>query len=106
MAATALLVFLIAMVAVTGIERVKGSPLSGGDSGTSVGRVFGTRAPTSSTGTTAPTTDPDEPGATTTEAPTSTREAPGTGEDETPTTTTRSRGGLVPSTLELPLPGN
>ena len=49
LAATALLIFLVAMLAITGIERVKGSPLSGGETGTSVGAVFGTAEPTTST---------------------------------------------------------
>jgi hypothetical protein len=98
--ATALLIFLIAMLAVTGIERVKGSPLSGGEEGTSVGSVFGTAEPRTSTS--APETTGSEPAddaTTTTEAPASTTsEAPGTS-----VTTTSERPELVPSGL---LPGN
>jgi hypothetical protein len=81
------LIFLIAMVVVTGIERVKGSPLSGGE-GTSVGEVFGTRAAT----TTTDAPDDDETTTareTTSGAPTSTR----TSTTRTTVTTTRSRGG-------------
>jgi hypothetical protein len=97
--ATALLIFLIAMLAITGIERVKGSPLSGGEEGTSVGSVLGTAAPRTSTS--APETTESEPadGTTTSDAPTSTTsEAP-----ETSVTTTSERPELVPSGL---LPGN
>jgi hypothetical protein len=99
LAATALLIFLIAMLAITGIERVKGSPLGGGDAGTSVGTVFGTAEPRTSTS--APATTESEPADddTTSEAPTSTTsEAP-----ETSVTTTSPRPSLVPSGL---LPGN
>ena len=59
LAATALLVFLIAMLAITGIERVKGSPISGGESGTSFGQVFGTAEPTTSTSAPETTTSGD-----------------------------------------------
>jgi hypothetical protein len=102
LAATALLIFLIAMLAITGIERVKGSPISGGESGTSFGQVFGTAEPTTSTS--APettTTSGDAPEATTTsgeETPTST-----TGSTSQSRTTTSERPQLVPSSL---LPGN
>ncbi|CAA9285757.1 MAG: hypothetical protein AVDCRST_MAG54-4018, partial [uncultured Actinomycetospora sp.] len=98
LAATALLIFLIAMLAITGIERVKGSPLGGDGPGTSVGTVFGTAAPRTSTS--APETTESEPADdTTSEAPTSTTsEAP-----ETSVTTTSPRPSLVPSGL---LPGN
>jgi hypothetical protein len=101
LAATALLIFLVAMLAITGIERVKGSPLSGGDAGTSVGAVFGTAEPTrSSTGEPATTTSAPSGG----EETTTTSEAPGGGETTTPSrTTTSSRAPqLVPSGL---LPG-
>ncbi|HWN26791.1 MAG TPA: hypothetical protein VNP37_07470 [Actinomycetospora sp.] len=99
LAATALLIFLIAMLAITGIERVKGSPLGGDGPGTSVGTVFGTAEPRTSTS--APETTDSEPAddTTTSEAPTSTTsEAP-----ETSVTTTSQRPELVPSGL---LPGN
>ena len=98
--ATGVLIFLIAMVVVTGIERVKGSPLSGGQ-GTSVGEVFGTApsatttsAPSGDDGTTsARATESDEPSAT--RATTATRTA---------VTTTRSRAGVPGTTLETPTP--
>ena len=99
LAATALLIFLIAMLAITGIERFKGSPLSGGDAGTSVGTVFGTTE--ARTSTSAPETTESEPAddTTTSEAPTSTTSE----EPETTVTTTSPRPSLVPSGL---LPGN
>ena len=93
-----MLIFLIAMVVVTGIERVKGSPLSGGE-GTSVGAVFGTHVATT-------TTDAPDDGETTTadatssEEPTSTR----TTTTRTTVTTTRSRGGVPGTTLVTPTP--
>ncbi|PVZ12981.1 hypothetical protein C8D89_102129 [Actinomycetospora cinnamomea] len=99
LAATALLIFLIAMLAITGIERLKGSPLSGGDSGTSVGSVFGTGPTTSSSAPETTGSEPADDATTTTEAPASTTsEAP-----ETSVTTTSERPELVPSGL---LPGN
>ena len=100
LAATGLLIFLIAMVVVTGIERVKGSPLSGGE-GTSVGEVFGTRTATTTTsasdGDDEDTTTARE---TTSEAPTSTR----TTTPRATVTTTRSRGGAPATTLVTPTP--
>jgi hypothetical protein len=96
LAATGVVIFLIAMVVVTGIERVKGSPLSGGE-GTSVGEVFGTHAPT----TTAGAADGDDGETTTARATTS---QPRTSTRTTTTrptvTTTRSRGapGTTPVT--------
>jgi hypothetical protein len=104
LAATALLIFLVAMLAITGIERVKGSPLSGGETGTSVGAVFGTAAPTTSSTGEPATTSSAPSGA---EETTTTSEAPGGGAGETTTpsrTTTSSRAPqLVPSGV---LPGN
>ena len=100
LAATGVLIFLIAMVVVTGIERVKGSPLSGGE-GTSVGEVFGTR--TAATTTSASDGNDDETTtarATTSEAPTSTR----TTTTRPTVTTTRSRGGAAGTTLVTPTP--
>ena len=101
LAATALLVFLIAMLAITGIERVKGSPISGGESGTSFGQVFGTAEPTTSTSAPETTTSGDASEDTTTsgeESPTSS-----TGSTSQSRTTTSERPQLVPSGL---LPGN
>ena len=98
LAATGVLIFLIAMVVVTGIERVKGSPLSGGE-GTSVGEVFGTHATTTTTG--APNDDETTTAReTTSEAPTSTR----TTTSRPAVTTTRSRGGAPATTLVTPTP--
>ncbi|HEY2194843.1 MAG TPA: hypothetical protein VGH76_21455 [Actinomycetospora sp.] len=98
LAATGILIFLIAMVVVTGIERVKGSPLSGGE-GTSIGEVFGTRAATT---TTSAPDDEESTSArsTTSEEPTSARETTTT----RATTTTRSRGGAAGTTLATPTP--
>ena len=94
LAATGVLIFVVAMIVVTGIERVKGSPLSGGE-GTSVGEVFGTRVPT----TTSSTPDSDEE---TTSARETTSEAPTRTTTTGASTTTRSRApGL---TVELPTP--
>ena len=97
--ATGVLIFLIAMVVVTGIERVKGSPLSGGQ-GTSIGEVFGT-GPTTTT-----TSAPDDDGTTSarsgaSEEPTSTRVTTTT---RKPVTTTRSRAGVPETTLVTPTP--
>ncbi len=97
--ATGVLIFLIAMVVVTGIERVKGSPLSGGQ-GTSIGEVFGT-GPTTTT-----TSAPDDDGTTSarsgaSEEPTSTRATTTT---RTAVTTTRSRAGVPETTLLTPTP--
>ena len=71
LAATALLIFLIAMLAITGIERVKGSPLSGGDGpGTSVGRCSAPRSPDVDVGAgDRATATPGESTATTSEDP-------------------------------------
>ena len=98
LAATGVLIFLIAMVVVTGIERVKGSPLSGGE-GTSVGEVFGTHVATTTT------SEPDDDRTTTarettSEGPTSTR----TTTTRATVTTTRSRGGSAATTLVTPTP--
>ncbi|GAY09072.1 hypothetical protein TOK_3028 [Pseudonocardia sp. N23] len=63
MAGIAVLAFVIGLFVVTGIEWIKGSPISGGESGTSVGRVLrpadGAAEPT----TTAPPQDPESSGA-------------------------------------------
>jgi hypothetical protein len=97
LAATGLLVFLIALLAITGIERVKGSPLSGGERGTSVGTMFGGGEATATTTTTAPSTEDSAP---TSAAPeeetggaTTTSEAPAS------TTTTSRAPTLVPTGL-------
>jgi hypothetical protein len=99
LAATGVLIFLIAMVVVTGIERVKGSPLSGGE-GTSVGEVFGTRTAATTTSAADGDDDTTTARATTSEAPTSTR----TTTTRPTVTTTRSRGGAPGTTLVTPTP--
>jgi hypothetical protein len=100
LAATGLLVFLVALLAITGIERVKGSPLSGGERGTSVGTMFGggdaTGTPT--TTTTAPSTSDSAPTSAAPEEtapPTTTTEAPAS-------TTTTSRAPTLVPTVQLP----
>ena len=92
-----MLIFLVAMVVVTGIERVKGSPLSGGE-GTSVGAVFGTHVATTTTDAAGDETT--TAGETTSGEPTSTR----TTTTRTTVTTTRSRGGAPATTLVTPTP--
>jgi hypothetical protein len=100
LAGTGILIFLIAMVVVTGIERVKGSPLSGGE-GTSVGEVFGTRVPaTTTTGATSGEETTSARGTTSEESTTTTRATT----SATTTTTTRSRERAPGATLDLPTP--
>ncbi len=94
--ASGLLVFLVAMVVVTGIERVKGSPLSGG-AGTSVGEVIGTR-PSAAATTSEEPADPTGDPATTTTAPAETT----TTSAGSRTTTSRSREPAVTTTLVPP----
>jgi hypothetical protein len=57
-AGATVLVFVIGLLAVTGIEWAKGSTLTSNQSGTSVGRVFGADHGTSTESTTEPTTAP------------------------------------------------
>lgn len=52
-AGATVLVFVLGLLAVTGVEWIKGSTITSGDSGTSVGRVLGRDA-----GVTTPTSDP------------------------------------------------
>lgn len=66
MAGVAASVFVIGVLASFGVESATGHPLSGGESGTSVGSLFG-----QNTGTATPTTEP------------STTEAPSSGSEET-----------------------
>jgi hypothetical protein len=96
LAATGVLIFLIAMVVVTGIERVKGSPLSGGQ-GTSIGEVFGTHA--STTTTSASDGDDETTSARATTSEESTSSARETTTTRAPATTTRSRGGAAATTV-------
>ena len=105
------LVFLLGLLAVTGIEWIKGSAVTSGDPGTSVGRVLG-----ADPGTTAPTEDPTsdttgestadptssaDPSATpsSTAEPDAGRSGSGTESTRTPSTSTTSApglGGLLP----------
>ncbi|NYD39088.1 hypothetical protein [Actinomycetospora corticicola] len=94
--ASGLLVFLVAMVVVTGIERVKGSPLSGG-AGTSVGEVIGTRPSAAATSSGQPDDATGDP-ATTTTAPAGTT----TTSAGSRTTTSRSREPAETTTLVPP----
>ena len=94
--ASTVVAFLAAMLVITGVEWIKGSPISGGDSGTSVSRAVtgGSGAPTEqepsgstdTTESTAPTTSetpaPQQGGGTATQTP-----------DPSSTTTTTPRSG-------------
>lgn len=88
-------VFLLGMGAVTGVELLRGSPISGGSNGTTVGSLFGgstqkstsgSTSTTSSPTTSSPTTSTATTTAPTTTAPTTTAQAPAT--TTAPTTTT------------------
>ena len=90
-AAGALLVFVLGMLAVTGVEWVRGAPLSGGTEGTSLGAVVG--KPTDREPEAPPpsrTSTPDAP-STTTPPPSTTSGAPST-----------TTGSSVPSTSAQP----
>jgi hypothetical protein len=85
------LAFLIGMAAVTGFELLHHGPISGGDSGTTVGSLFGqsTERPTTGAPTTGPsghqqTADPSTTGQAPTTTPSTITPSPTT----TPTTTT------------------
>lgn len=83
------LAFLVGMLAITGVEWVKGSSISGDRSGTSVGRVIeGGGAPSNRTSTT-PTTD---------QTPTDERNAPTTGPTQSATPTTPEDDGSTSTT--------
>ncbi|WP_214370489.1 hypothetical protein [Pseudonocardia sp. H11422] len=77
------LIFVLGLLVVTGIEWAKGSPLSGGDSGTSVSRVLDRSSTTSGD------TEPDS-GTTGSTETTGTIEAPGSAESSTEATPTPS----------------
>ncbi|MFD9733659.1 hypothetical protein [Umezawaea sp. NPDC059074] len=90
-AAGALLVFVLGMLAVTGVEWVRGAPLSGGTEGTSLGAVVGKptdRKPEA----------PPPSGASTPDAPSATTPPPST-TSGAPSTTT---GSSAPSTSSQP----
>jgi len=92
-AAGAVLVFVLGMLAVTGVEWVRGAPLSGGSGGTSLGAVVG--RPTDR-----PSTPPTDEVTSTPDSPTSTTTPPGT-TSSAPTTTsepTPSSSATQPST--------
>jgi hypothetical protein len=96
------LVFVLGLLAVTGIEWAKGSALTSGDSGTSVGRVLdggrgnsgGAAKDTESTPTSEPSSSADPSTERKTEAPTPTTAPESTG---SPTTAPRETGS-APST--------
>jgi hypothetical protein len=108
MAALALAVFGIGLFVVTGIEWIKGSPLSGGDSGTSVGRVLQPAPGPAETTTENPddrdgSSDATESGAPATPTPTATpapRSGGGAGSATTSppssTTSAPATGGVLP----------
>ncbi|WP_345413840.1 hypothetical protein [Pseudonocardia xishanensis] len=80
--------FLIGLLAITGVEWIKGSPISGGESGTSVSRVVtgGSAAP-----------DGETTGTTESVSPTTTKRAP-----ESTDGSTESTGGASPTTSPAP----
>jgi hypothetical protein len=98
--------FLVGIGAVTGVELLHGSPLSGGNTGTSVGHLFGQptdRDPAPTTEPTQPSTQPHTSTATTTtpSAPATTTPQPNVGATPTtqaPTTT------APPTTTSPPAP--
>lgn len=107
MAALALAVFGLGLFVVTGIEWIKGSPLSGGTSGTSVGRVLQPAAGPAETATEQPaggaeSSEEATPTETATPTPTPTpRRGPGVGSERTsappPTSSApTSEDGLLP----------
>ena len=91
----AVLVFAIGMLAITGIELVKGSPLNTSSSttqrsgGTSLGSVLGGKAAASTESSTAKATT----SATRTKAPSDGETAQSTQDENAPTTTSRARSG-------------
>jgi hypothetical protein len=90
MAAGAVLVFVLGMLAVTGVEWVRGAPLSGGSEGTSLGAVVGR-----------PTDRRDAPPA---DVVTSTPDAPSS--TTTPPSTTSSTTSSAPTTTSEPTPSS
>lgn len=85
--------FALALAVVTGVEVLRGGPLSGGDSGTTVGSLFGQP-------TTAPATAGDPGQAHRTPAPA----PPPTGDQSPPSTTTTTTTGLEPTTTGTSTP--
>lgn len=97
LAGVTVLVFAIGMLAVTGVEWAKGSPISGGASGTSVGRVLDPAPPRPSDRTSEGTGSPASTGGTrSTEAPTSTTPAEPSTSTTEPGTTDSNRSSSAP----------
>ncbi|NMI01935.1 hypothetical protein, partial [Pseudonocardia acidicola] len=106
MSGVTVLIFALGLLVVTGVEWAKGSPLSGGDSGTSVSRVFsGSTATDQHTGTTGKkgTDSTGSTGSTgTTQAPSSVD--PSATDTPTPTATPTPETSSPEGTGNLPAP--
>jgi hypothetical protein len=81
---TTVIAFVVGLLVITGVEWAKGSPISGGDSGTSVGRVV-----TGGSGAS------EEPTSTESPSPTTSEQAPGPGSVE-------ETGGATPTRSPTP----
>lgn len=88
-AAVTALMFLLGIGTVTGVELLKGGPISGGDNGTSVGHLFGQPTERATTGDTPAPDTGSRPTSTTTPTPTPTT-------TRTPDTTTPTVGQAPP----------
>jgi len=111
-AASTVAAFVVGMVVITGVEWVKGSPISGGTSGTSVSRVVsgGPITPEEDTGTGGSTDATETTTPTTTATPSDERDGSTerTGTEEptgSPTATTTPRTG-APTRTTAPNPGD
>jgi hypothetical protein len=102
--ATTVIAFVIGLLVITGVEWAKGSPISGGDSGTSVGRVVsGGSAPADESSTeesTTPTTSEQAPESGSGSGSGSTEETGGASptRSATPSTSTSPTTSQAPST--------
>jgi hypothetical protein len=97
-AAGALLVFVLGMLAVTGVEWVRGAPLSGGSEGTSLGAVVGKpTGPESEAPPPTTTSTPDAPSATA-PPPSTTSAPPSTTTGSSPSSTSAQPSTTAPST--------
>ncbi len=101
------LVFLLGLLAVTGIEWIKGSTITAGDSGTSVGRVLGadpaTPAPTEAPSPTSDVTETSTPDPTSSADPVATPSRTTEPSGNTPRSGVESTGS--PTTAAVPGPG-
>jgi hypothetical protein len=105
-AAGAVLVFVLGMLAVTGVEWLRGAPLSGGDQGTTLGAVVGKpteRAPEQQAPQPSVSSTPDAP-TTTTTPPTTSSGTPTTTTEPSPSSTTPPPSSSAPpvTTTEQP----